>query len=105
MTVMVLAMIAHKLIQARRASRWPQAAGGIVKSESAATRHQASGKATELLNVPLVEYEFSANGRKFTGTRISIGDDKGGANTEDTLAHYPVGATVMVYYDPNDPKN
>ena len=105
MVVMALAMLANKMIQARRASVWPQAAGRITKSAVVATRHQKSGEATEVTNIPAVEYEFSVKGSRFTGTRISIGEDTGGANTEATLAHYPVGAAVMVYYDPGDPGN
>ena len=105
MTVMLLVMLANKMMQARRAAAWPQTAGRITRSEVAATRRQTSGRATEVINVPLVEYEFSAKGRQYTGTRISIGEDTGGANTEATLAHYPVGAAVMVYYDPDDPGN
>jgi hypothetical protein len=105
MVVMGLAMLANKMLQARRASIWPQAAGRITRSEVAATHRQTSGGPTEVINVPAIEYEFSANGSKIIGTRISIGEDTGGANTEATLAHYPVGAAVMVYYDPDDPGN
>jgi Protein of unknown function (DUF3592) len=105
MVAMALAMLANKMIQARRASVWPQAAGRITRSDVVATRHQKSGEATEVTNIPAVEYEFSVQGSRFTGTRISIGEDTGGANTEATLAHYPVGAAVMVYYDPADPGN
>ena len=102
---MALAMLANKMIQARRASVWPQAAGRITKSAVVATRHQKSGEATEVTNIPAIEYEFSVKGSRFTGTRLSIGEDTGGANTEATLAHYPVGAAVLVYYDPGDPGN
>ena len=104
-TVMLLAMLAHKLLQARRAAAWPQAAGRITRSEVAARHRQHSDRPTEVINEPAIEYEFTANGAKYTGTRISIGEDSGGANTEATLARYPVGATVMVHYDPADPGN
>jgi hypothetical protein len=105
MLVMGFAMFANKMLVAHRAAKWPQAAGRITKSEVAAVHDQASGQPTEVTNVPAVEYEFSAKGSTFTGTRISIGEDTGGANTEATLAHYPVGTAVRVYYDPNDPEN
>jgi hypothetical protein len=105
MVVMVLAMLGNKLWLARRAAAWPQTTGRIVKSEVAATRHQFSGEATEVKNEPAIAYEFTVAGKKLTGTRISIGEDSGGANTEATLAHYPAGAAVMVYYDPKDPAN
>jgi uncharacterized protein DUF3592 len=105
MVVMVLAMLANKLWLARRASVWPQTQGRIVKSEVAATHHQFSGEATEVKNEPAIAYEYSVAGKTLTGTRISIGEDSGGANTEATLAHYPVGAVVMVYYDPKKPED
>jgi len=105
MAVMLLAMIVNKLLQLRRAAHWPQAAGLIMKSDVAASHEQRIGKETEVINLPTVEYEFSANGQKYTGRRIAIGEDSGGANTEATLARYPVGAAVAVYYDPADPEN
>jgi hypothetical protein len=105
MVVMVLAMLGNKLWLARRASVWPQTQGRVVKSEVAATHHQFAEEATEIKNEPAIAYEFSVAGKKFRGTRISIGEDSGGANTEATLAHYPVGAVVMVYYDPQNPEN
>ena len=103
MVVMALAMLVNKMMQARRASVWPQAAGRITKSEVGANYHRPSDRPVELTNYPAIEYEYSVAGQPFTGRRISIGEDTGGANTEATLAHYPLGATVMVDYDPDDP--
>ncbi len=105
MAVLLLAMIVNKLLQLRRVAGWPQAAGRVTKS-AVATRHQRpSGKATQLINFPAIEYEFAANGQTYTGKRIAVGEDTGGANIEATLARYPVGAAVAVYYDPSDPEN
>jgi uncharacterized protein DUF3592 len=53
----------------------------------------------------MVEYEFTVQGRKWRGNRISVGEDAGGANLEATLQRYPVGATATVYYDPKNPSN
>jgi hypothetical protein len=103
MVVLVLVMLAVKLGEARRASHWPQTTGKILKSGTQAHHHQFSGETTTVTTVPAVEYEFTANGRSWRGNRIGIGEDSGGANTEATLKHYPVGAAVTVYYDPNDP--
>ncbi len=89
MVVMALAMLANKMMQARRASVWPQAAGQITKSDVVATHHQKSGEATEVTNIPAIEYVFSVKGRRFTGTRISIGEDTGGANPRRHLRTIP----------------
>ncbi len=105
LSVMLIAMIVNKLLQLRRAAHWPQAAGRIVKSDVVASHQRRIDKETEVINLPAIEYEFSANGQKYTGRRISVGEDSGGANTEATLARYPVGSAVTVYYDPADPEN
>lgn len=103
MVVLVVVMIVVKLREARSASHWPQSTAKILKCSTQARHHQFSGEATTVTNVPVVEYEFTANGRTFRGNRISVGDDTGGAHTEATLTRFPVGATVPVFYDPADP--
>jgi Protein of unknown function (DUF3592) len=99
----IVVIVASKLWEARRAAAWPQAAGRIVKSTIEARHDQFADEATTVTNVPVVEYEFAVAGTTYRGTRISIGEDSGGANTDTTLARYPVAAAVMVYYDPADP--
>jgi Protein of unknown function (DUF3592) len=99
----ILVIVVSKLWEARRAAAWPQAAGHIVKSAIEGRHHGFAGDATAVTNVPVVEYEFVVAGTTYRGTRISIGEDSGGPNTDATLARYPVAAAVMVYYDPADP--
>jgi hypothetical protein len=94
-----------KGLQFRRARRWPSAPGRITKSEVSASHLQTEHEATRIVNRPAIEYAFSSNGRKYTGRRIAIGENAGGADTEATLARYPLGALVTVYFDPNDPEN
>jgi hypothetical protein len=105
MAALLVVATASKLIDLRRSASWSQAYGRIVKSEIEARRHRFGDDAEKLENAPAVEYEFEAGGRKIRGSRIGIGDDSGGENTEATLARYPVGATVTVYYDPDDPRD
>ncbi len=99
----IFVIVGSKLWEARRAAAWPQVTGRIVKSTIEARRHQFAGEETTVTNVPVVEYEFAVAGTTYRGSRVSIGEDTGDANTDATLARYPVGATVMVYYDPADP--
>ncbi|MBL6612774.1 MAG: DUF3592 domain-containing protein [Reyranella sp.] len=105
MVVLVMAVIANKMLEVRRAAGWSTAVGRIVKSGTAADRHRFAGETTTVKTMPDVEYEFSVGGHKIRGNRISIGEDTGGANTEATLSRYTVGAAVTVYYDPANPKN
>ena len=103
--VMVIVMITNKALQVRRAGQWPSVPGQITKSTVSASHEQDSHQATRIINLPAIEYEFSFNGQRYTGRRISVGEDTGGSNIETTLARYPPGAIVTVYCDPDDPNN
>ena len=105
MIVMVVAMVVFKVQEARQAAGWSQTSARILASRTEARHHRFGGDTTTVTNVPVVEYEFMAEGRKWRGNRISIGEDSGGANIEATLTRYPVGSTVTVYYDPKNPKH
>jgi hypothetical protein len=102
--IALIVLVLVKVAESRRAAAWPQAGGRILKS-GIETRHNETDDGTAVSQVPAVEYEFSAGGIKYVGTRISIGESTSGAELAATLQRYPVGATVMVYYDPKDPKN
>jgi hypothetical protein len=79
---------------------WPSTRARIIKSETRAEYRHRAGEATQVVNVPHVEYEFRLGDRVIRGSRVSIGES---ADTEELLNHYPVGATVPVYYNPKDP--
>lgn len=102
---MIAAMVISKTIDYRRAQSWTQTAATIVRSEMTVTHHRFPGEAETVKNAPAVEYEFTAGGRKYHGSRIGIGDDSGGENSAATLARYRKGAQVTVFYDPDDPRN
>ena len=103
MLALLLAAVGSKLLELRQARSWSQTTGKIVRSEVAVQRHRFAGEAETVKNVPAIEYEFNVRGSKIRGRRVGIGDDAGGANMEATLARYPLGASVAVYYDPADP--
>jgi hypothetical protein len=105
MVALIVVAAASKGLDFQRAQSWPTARGKIVRSELIAKHHRFAGEPETVENAPAVEYEFSADVGHYRGSRIGIGDDSGGANSEATLARYPLGAEVTVYYDPNDPKN
>lgn len=60
-------------------------------------------------NWPLVVYEYEVNGIKYISNRVRVQDKSGptmgGAlYANPLLKRYPKGATVTVYYNPQDPK-
>jgi len=103
--LVVVILVASKLREARQAARWPETAGRITASRLDARRDHHMDRATSVTDVPVVEYEFTVGGRRYRGSRIGIGEDSGGANSQATLQRYPVGATVVVFYDPANPQH
>jgi hypothetical protein len=86
-----------------RARRWPQTPGRITKSALQARRTKFQREATRVDNIPAVEYEFTVAGRSYVGTRINLNTEYALVDVGAMVAKYPVGAVVMVHYNPADP--
>ena len=101
--VIVFAVV-YKYIEVVRASHWPSTLGRIVVSTSearAVSRGDANSNDTELRSFAGIEYEYTVAKRTYRGTRVSIGEDMGNFEVAETIARYPVGKAVTVYYNPN----
>ena len=48
-----------------------------------------------------IVYEFTVAGPKYRGSRVSIGEDLGNFEVAETLAKYPQGKVVTVFYNPS----
>jgi hypothetical protein len=105
MAVLIVLAVAAKSLDFAQAQAWTTTTGKVVRSELVTKHHRFANSPETVENVPAVEYEFTAGGRKYLGSRVGIGDDTGGAHSEATLARYPLGAEVTVYFDVNDPKS
>jgi Protein of unknown function (DUF3592) len=101
--VIVFAVVA-KYLEILQVRRWSSAPGRIVVSTSQArevSRGDANSNDTELRSFAGIEYEYTVAGRTYRGTRVSIGEDMGNFEVAETIARYPVGKAVTVYYNPN----
>jgi len=95
----------YKYIEVSEAARWPSAPGQVVVSKSE-TRHVKTGVNsgdTEPRNFAKIVYEYTVAGRKHRCERVSIGENLGNFEVAETIARYPVGKPVTVYYKPTDP--
>ena len=94
----------YKYMEVLQASRWSSTPGRIVVS-TAKSRSVRSGGVdsndTELRNFAKVVYEYKVANRSYRGDRVSIGENLGNFEVAETLARYPVGKDVTVYYNPN----
>jgi hypothetical protein len=107
---LLLGAAAYKSLQVRAAREWPSAAGKVVAShaEIRETRvidsDREDGYRTEQRNYANIVYEYSVAGKTLCNNRVSIGEDRGNFQVSETIAKYPVGTVVTVYYNPLHPK-
>ncbi len=97
---------------------WVETSGRIVTSTSAARdvrkqEFRTTGESSdtdfitsetiETKNFADVHYEFSVAGKTYSGSRIDLSVDSGNFHVAETLARYPVGKIVSVFYKPTNP--
>ena len=106
---LILAAAVYKSLQVRAAREWPSAAGKVVVSKAEVRKvkvidgDREEGHRFEERNFADIVYEYSVAGRKLRNNRVSIGEDLGNFQVAETIAKYPVGAVVTVYYNPRHP--
>jgi hypothetical protein len=101
---LILFAVIYKYMEVKQASRWPSVPGRIVASGSQGrevSRGDANSDDTEVRTFALIEYEYTVANRKYRGSRVSIGENMGNFEVAETIARYPVGKAVTVYYNPN----
>ncbi len=75
---------------------WPATRGRVIGSAVERVR-DADG---EWSMEPRITYEYTVNGQVFRGTRVKFGFTP---KAQPTVARYPVGQEVEVFYDPAKP--
>jgi len=77
------------------AADWPYTSGTVLSATV-----QVSHRGTARRETPLVLYAYQVGGEVFQGNRVRVSGD---VNASGTVARYPAGACVTVYYDPANP--
>ena len=107
---LILVAAAYKTLQVRAISDWPSTPGKVVTSNSELREikvldaSRENGHRFEPRNFANIAYEYSVSGQTLSNNRVSIGEDRGNFQVAETIARYPVGAIVTVYYNPLHPK-
>jgi hypothetical protein len=94
----------YKYFEVRRASSWPSVPGRIVVSRSVMRDVKSidpDSDDTETRNFADVVYEYTIAATTYRCDRVSVGENNGNFEVAETLARYPVGKAVTVYYNPN----
>ena len=90
-------------------SRWLPTPGKIISSRVEAREVRRSGvgsdstDTTEMRNFPAITFEYKVGGKKFQSSRYSVKENLGNFEVNETLAQFPRGAEVTVFYNPADP--
>jgi hypothetical protein len=102
---------AYKSLQVRAAGEWPSAPGRVVVSDSQVRdvrmmdETREDGFRLEPRNFANIVYEYSVSGQTLSNNRVSIGEDRGNFDVAQTIARYPVGTDVTVYYNSRHPRD
>ncbi|MCA0031669.1 DUF3592 domain-containing protein [Mesorhizobium sp. B263B2A] len=95
--------------EVRALSHWLPTPGKIISSRVEAREVRSSGAGsdssdtTEMRNFPAITFEYKVGGKKFQGSRYSVQENLGNFEVTETLAQFPRGADVTVFYNPADP--
>ena len=106
---LILFAAAYKTLQVRAAREWPSTPGKVVISNSEVREirvlddSRETGHRFEERNFANIVYEYTVAGKKLRNNRVSIGEDRGNFEVAETIAKYPAGMAVTVYYNPLHP--
>ncbi len=84
---------------------WPDSQGNITASHVSKETNRDSDHRTRTTYYPRVLYQYQVEVRRYTASRINFGGKTGGMKwlAQRTVDRYPVGKTVKVHYNPEDP--
>jgi hypothetical protein len=82
-----------------QASTWPSTMGTVTLSTIQRRRNSKGGSTS----YPIVHYAYQVMGQPYQRDKVMPGPDVGGSGAHKVVARYPIGAQVMVYYNPDKP--
>jgi hypothetical protein len=80
---------------------WSSTMGTVNNSYLERRRSSKGGS----VNYPVVQYSYQVGGQPYHGSKIAPGMAVGGTGAGRVVERYPVGAQVMVFYDPQNPSD
>jgi Protein of unknown function (DUF3592) len=91
-----------------RSLDWPHTSGAVVHAEveEHITVHRDKDghrTSTSVSHESNVAYVYRVGGREYRGQRVRFAWEMSRSEAEATVARYPVGRSVDVFYDPRDP--
>lgn len=104
--VLLVLAAAYKSLELRAVRRWPSTSGVVVEAGQQRRRVKVPSRRRtrfEERAFANIVYSYEIAGQIYRNTRVTIGEDRGNFEVAETLARYPVGQPVTVYYNPARP--
>lgn len=98
-SAILLTIIFSARWSASKAQSWAATTGKVVFSTLEARR----GSKGNMVYYPVVRYQYRVHAMNYEGNKIMPGMAWGGSGAAAVVAKYPVGTTVPVYYNPENP--
>lgn len=86
-------------LRMREVSGWLSTTGTVLTSRL----EEWESSPGEIMDYPVVTYSYHVNGQAYEGRRIAPSAESGGSGAGKVIARYPVGSSVQVFYNPQDP--
>lgn len=105
MVLLVLAA-AYKSLQVWAVRRWPSTSGVVVEAGEQRRQVKVPSRRRTRFEERVfanIVYNYEIAGQSYRNSRVTIGEDRGNFEVAETLARYPVGQPVTVYYNPARP--
>ena len=100
---LVLIIVIQQWLTSSASTNWPTTKGKVVSSSTQVCHHRLAPDDYETK----ISYQFSIGGKLYSSSIISFPGDQymGCGHAQEIAAQYPIGTSVIVYYDPADPQD
>ena len=92
--------------KAQQSLNWPGVTGKVLEARIIESTSTDSDGGYTTMYRPYVQYEYEVGGTVYTGDKIGVGlvvSTSGSKKSQETVARYPMGSSVRVFVNPNDP--
>ena len=96
--VLVLYIMIFTYRKTAAVKQWPSTMGIVFKT---AVERRLSRR--HYVNYAIVKYSYQVGERTYQNAKVSLGSAASGKDAKRVVARYPVGAQVMVFYNPQNP--
>lgn len=97
----------RNLAKVRAAQAWPTAQGTVLQSWVRKSSSTDDDGSVSYSYYPEIHYQYQVMGTEYQGNKIAFGPKVGGnrSRAEKRIEEYPAGASLTVFYQPDNPAN